>query len=39
METIWKYKDTQGVTHITTDIAEAESALHVYGSVLGTLVN
>ena len=39
METIWKYKDTQGVTHMTTDIAEAESALRVYGSVLGTLVN
>jgi hypothetical protein len=39
METIWKYKDTQGVTHMTTDINEAESALHVYGSVLGTLVN
>jgi len=38
METIWKYIDTQGVTHITTDQAEAESALHVYGNVLGTLV-
>jgi len=38
METIWKYIDTQGVTHITTDHAEAESALHVYGNVLGTLV-
>ena len=38
METIWKYKDTQGVTHITMDHAEAESALHAYGNVLGTLV-
>ena len=39
MKTIWRYRDAEGVLHMTTDIDEADEALKARRFVLGEVLH